>query len=174
MAEYLARLTIDPIKKHNESLANYSHNVAHELKTPLSVMKSDMEIMELKHPSISLHSLSEEVDNMQHIVDGLLMLAHPEKDASEEKIEVESLIENIIKKYGETGEIAFSKDAYKKQFVPKILFERLCTNLIENAKRHGTGNIKIHLVHNQLSIENTVEKNITQKEIEKLTEIFYQ
>jgi signal transduction histidine kinase len=35
------------MKQANKKLKDYNHNVAHELKTPLAVMKSNLELLEM-------------------------------------------------------------------------------------------------------------------------------
>jgi signal transduction histidine kinase len=43
----LANKTTNNIKLANKKLREYNYNVAHELKTPLSVIKSDLELLEI-------------------------------------------------------------------------------------------------------------------------------
>jgi signal transduction histidine kinase len=47
LSYFLARKTLKPITETNKKLKEYNHNLAHELKTPLSVIKSDLELLEL-------------------------------------------------------------------------------------------------------------------------------
>jgi len=44
---FLAKFTIKPIEENNKKLKEYNHNLAHELKTPLAVIKSDLELLEM-------------------------------------------------------------------------------------------------------------------------------
>jgi signal transduction histidine kinase len=43
----LAKITIKPIEENNKKLKEYNHNLAHEIKTPLAVVKSNLELLEL-------------------------------------------------------------------------------------------------------------------------------
>ncbi len=66
------------LKKTFDDLAHFSQNVSHELKTPLTVMKSGIEInMTGDRPAADyrelLVSLLEEVDQMTRIIDDLLL-----------------------------------------------------------------------------------------------------
>jgi two-component system, OmpR family, sensor histidine kinase CiaH len=55
LARYLARITIEPIREQSRELEAYSHNVAHELRTPLSVMRSNLELIGLKLGKFNTH-----------------------------------------------------------------------------------------------------------------------
>jgi signal transduction histidine kinase len=44
---FLAKITIKPIKEANELLKSYNHNLAHEVKTPMAVIKSNLELLEM-------------------------------------------------------------------------------------------------------------------------------
>ncbi len=66
------------LKKAFDVLASFSQNVSHELKTPLTVMKSGIEITMREKRSAAeyrelLVSLLEEVDQMTRIIDDLLL-----------------------------------------------------------------------------------------------------
>lgn len=85
---------------------SYSHNVAHELRTPLAVLRGDLEILSLKHPEQNNESLVEEIENMQNIIDGLLFLADPEKKGNGKTGEITKVIQNVLGRF-EKNEISF-------------------------------------------------------------------
>jgi signal transduction histidine kinase len=43
----VASYTLRPIKESNQRLKEYNHHVAHELKTPLAVLKSNLELAQI-------------------------------------------------------------------------------------------------------------------------------
>lgn len=173
---HLARMVISPIREHNTSLSSYSHNVAHELKTPLAVMRSNMELLKLSQSEKLIDSTNEEIISMERIIDTLLLIANPKKNFStSEKIDINQFTKNILENYP-------SKDI---QFIPekkKILIEwnaelykRIIMNLIENALKYKShGNITISLKGKGIRIENPVEKELDEGILKKLTEAFYQ
>lgn len=78
----LARRTLRPIEEAMESQARFSSDAAHELRTPLSVMQSEIEIaLRDKKASKStqketLESNLDEVHRLRALTDRLLMLAN--------------------------------------------------------------------------------------------------
>jgi signal transduction histidine kinase len=49
IALWIAKKTIEPIRKSEEYARSYNHHIAHELKTPLAIIRSDLELA-LKSP----------------------------------------------------------------------------------------------------------------------------
>lgn len=84
-AYLLARRTLQPIEQAMESQARFSSDAAHELRTPLSVMQSEIEVtLRGKQPSKTslqqvLRSNLEEINRLQALTSRLLLLAHTEK-----------------------------------------------------------------------------------------------
>ncbi len=169
----LAKVTIQPIKEHNEYLMTYSHNVAHELRTPLAVMRSDLEILSLKHPEQNNESLVEEIENMQNIIDGLLFLADPDKKGDWKTGEITKVVQNVLGRF-EKNEISFQNSLSQERQVNIHLFERLMVNLLENAIKYGNWNIVLSLSDTKIVISNSVEKNLKERDLKHLTEAFYQ
>lgn len=172
----LAQMVIEPIREHNASLASYSHNVAHELKTPLAVMRSNMELLKLSKSEKLIDSTNEEVISMERIIDTLLLMANPRKHFNtSEKIDINTVTEDIVSSY-ENNEIHFSREKKKNviEWNPE-LYKRVVMNLIENALKYKSGWIvDIMLISNTLVVSNTVEQEMDKETVQKLTEAFYQ
>lgn len=77
MANHLAKITIQPIREHNKELESYSHNVAHELRTPLAVIRQNLELLRIKPTEKLITSTDEEILGMEKIIETLLFLAKP-------------------------------------------------------------------------------------------------
>lgn len=172
----LARMVIEPIREHNASLASYSHNVAHELKTPLAVMRSNMELLKLSKSEKLIDSTNEEVVSMERIIDTLLLMANPKKHFNtSEKIDINIATEDIISSY-ENEEIHFSQEKKKNiiEWNPE-LYKRVIMNLIENALKYKSEwIINVTLKSGILTVSNTVDCEMDKEIVQKLTEAFYQ
>jgi len=177
LARYLAHITITPIREHNKDLESYSHNVAHELRTPLSVMRSNIELMRLKNDEKFLDSTDDEITNMEHIIESLLFLAKPWMTKEEmKKLDIVKLSKECLEKYEERkSDIQFKIDETPLIYGEQELYKRMLSNLIENALKYKSEwKVEVLIGKGFLEIKNSIEENIPKEQIEKLTKSFYQ
>jgi len=169
---YLAKITIWPIEKNNKKLKEYNHNLAHELKTPLAVIKSDLELLEIwKRFDLNIiKSSRNEIISMQNIIDSLLFLAENNKLKYKKNLS----FSKVLKKYLDNDiELIVKNDFVIK--TDEDLIHRLLQNVIENAKKYKKRWTKILIVLDDgFSISNTVKNNIKQKDLNKIFDTFYQ
>lgn len=174
MANHLAKITIAPIREHNKELEAYSHNVAHELRTPLAVMKQNLELLRLKPSEKLLNSTDEEIAGMERIIDTLLFLAKPgNSELKKETINISEELKNLVSSLEEVA-LTLPKKAIKLP-THSELFRRIITNLIDNAMKYKSSDkVTIELSERSIIVTNTVEKNLSEEEISRLTRAFYQ
>jgi signal transduction histidine kinase len=137
LARYLARITIEPIREQSRELEAYSHNVAHELRTPLSVMRSNLELLRIKPEERFIDSTDEEITGMERIIESLLFLAKPDTGSIETEIDITQKTTDIIAKYTPEHPIKYKsekKHIYKSG--NEELYSRILCNLIENAIKY--------------------------------------
>jgi two-component system, OmpR family, sensor histidine kinase CiaH len=137
LARYLARITIEPIREQSRELEAYSHNVAHELRTPLSVMRSNLELLRLKPEERFIRSTDEEITGMERIIESLLFLAKPDTGSTETEIDITKKTTDIIAKYTPENPIKYK---IEKKHIYKCgseeLYSRILCNVIENAIKY--------------------------------------
>lgn len=170
-----AQMSFSPIKKQNKSLEAFSRNVAHELRTPLSVLSSNLELIELTHDPKLIISSKEEILSMERIIETLLFVSNPKKEQLQiTEISIRSILKHMQSLYGTDHiDIHFREDMMISSNYE--LFSRVCTNLIENALKYSTDKkISIRKVPGGIAFENKVEATIPKEEVEKLTSLFYQ
>lgn len=166
---FLTSLYVKPIKESNEKLKNYNHNLAHEVKTPMAVIKNNLELLDLEYDKELVKSSMEEIDNMKNITDSLLFLSENSSNLDTEKISIYELFKNYLDKI----ELNLKSD-----FVfdwNKILFDRLIFNIIQNAEKYWFEweKIKVFIDKDNFRVENQINENISITDTSKLFEAFY-
>lgn len=167
---FLAKATIKPIEENNKKLKEYNHNLAHEIKTPIAVISSNLELLEMWYDKDLIKSSKEELKLMQNITDDLLFLSENSSLKNKEKVS----FSNLLQKYKDDDLIFKIKNDFTIYW-NKTLIDRLLKNLIENARKYWTKNekISIFLDTNSFSIKNKVDNIIPKNKLNKLFDTFY-
>ncbi|MGZ3862767.1 MAG: sensor histidine kinase [Bacteroidia bacterium] len=177
--EALAKMT-DKIYNDFIHQKEFTENAAHEMQTPLAVMKAKLDLL-IQSP----HLTEEEMNQLQAIVasvsklgslnKALLLLAKIEnnqfKDVKE--IRIQQAIEKTLHNYEDQME---AKNISLTKYFPSDLIvnmnsalcDILVSNLIQNAIRHNItgGNVEIRLTKKALSISNSGDPlNIKPEEL---------
>lgn len=175
---------LQKISKSYESQKRFSQNAAHELKTPLSSMLTNIEVIELDEKSATIEEyketfsvLKQNVERMSTLVADLLTLnaSADETDICEFssrsffKCILEDYHDDIKKKHIKisiNGDISFKGN--------KFLLERAFSNVIQNAVRYNkeNGKIIIKCSDNEIIISDT-GVGIPKDEIDNIFEPFY-
>ena len=135
------------------SQRQFIEDLAHELKTPLAILKGEIEvtlkkIRSTQEYSAVLKSSLEEVDRMSNIIDNLLMLARFENNAMEldmEKLDIGLLAEKSVEDItilARAKDITVSFSAAKSIFIKgdERALKRLFLNLLDNAVKYTNKN----------------------------------
>lgn len=167
---FLAKITIKPIKEANELLKSYNHNLAHEVKTPMAVIKSNLELLEMWYDKDLVLSSHEELENMKNITDNLLFLSENRELTDIENINFLELFE----KYDKTDLSIIKK---KDFFVSwnRVLLDSLVRNLLDNARKYKLEDTKIDIIidKNTIIFSNKTSEKIQEKNTSKLFDAFY-
>ncbi|MCL4558168.1 MAG: ATP-binding protein [Deltaproteobacteria bacterium] len=134
------------LQKAFDSLANFSQNVSHELKTPLTVMKSGIEITMREKKSAAeyrelLVSLLEEVDQMTRTIDDLLLTSLSDTASIRASFASVDLSGLILQTIDFLGILVTDKDVVLEHHVHggiivpgnERLLKRALSNIIDNA-----------------------------------------
>lgn len=165
-----------------ESQKRFSTNVAHELKTPLTIIQTNIEVLEMDD-----NPTNEEYQNVLNITkDSILRLSTLVEDLftlNEKKVHnlvnsnIKDMTNNIIEEYQTQisdknlnvsiiGELVLEVD--------ENLFRRVLTNLISNAIRYNkdNGSIDIELSNDKIIVKDT-GIGINEENISKICDPFY-
>ena len=138
------------LKDSFQRINQFSIDVSHELKTPLTILKGETELALRKDRTNeeykkSLESNLEEIDRMSHIIDDLLLLSKAEtKDIrlNVDKVDLRDLLADVclnMKIFGENkGVEIIAKELEDIRIIgDELKLRRMITNIVENGIKYG-------------------------------------
>ena len=126
------------ILKHLNQRSEMLSGISHDLRTPLTRIKLQMEI--IKDENIK-KKLSDDIDEMEKMLNEYLQFSKSTFTEKSEKFEIVELITLLVKKYN-LKNISFEKSEKAIFNGRKNLIQRCLSNLIDNALKFGN-NVKI-------------------------------
>lgn len=183
---------IQRIKTSIEYMNQFSISAAHELKTPLTILRGEIEIALKSEKSPSeyidiLKSNYEETLRLIKIVDNLFFISKSENNLiqlNEREVNISEFLNGIIKN---AKVLAFEKNIEFKleidddftAFFDIDLIKQAVTNLIDNAIKYGSDGFPIVVSSRKIdenkfiiAVKNWCD-DISQKDIEKIFDRFY-
>lgn len=142
---FLARRTLRPIEEAHEAQTRFVSDASHELKTPLAVMKMELEVA-LRDAHLSeqeareiIESSLEEVNKLSTLSNTLLQLSQFDHTTLEiAPVSLSDTIRYIIKKYDKTGKrITLSAPKSLVLTANQTSIEELLTILVDNALKYS-------------------------------------
>lgn len=137
----------EQLKEMNDELDSFSYTVSHDLRTPLSVMKLNCQMLQrsLKEDEIKsdrLKSVIQEIDKMTEMMQDLLALSKAKK--SEIKLSIietapiiEKIIHDVLLYYKSTNTEVIVKDV-NNVFGDKTMVYDVLLNIIGNAVKYSS------------------------------------
>ena len=166
IAFILGKIFLAPMKQTIQKLEDFITDATHEMNTPISIIMSNIEILEMKGiENKELNRIKTASKRLSKIFDDLkfVRLNHNTKKEIQNINLKEFLLDRI--KYFEIEAKLNLKDVFIK--IDKEDLTRLIDNLLSNAKKYSNEFIEIDLNNEYLSIKNDGEikniKNITKK-----------
>lgn len=169
---WLTRQSVQPIeisfqrlKQVNQQLKQFTADASHELRSPLTVIKTSIQVMmthpERIHPADveKLEAIANATGQMTRLVEDLLFLARTDTTTITPGLEwgiipIDELLEDLfdlLSPQAEAKKVILKLDLAEGLFVKgdPIQLKRLFSNLIENALQYtpSGGNVTVSLVH---------------------------
>jgi heavy metal sensor kinase len=165
---------IKRIKKSIDYMNQFSIAASHELKTPLTILRGEVEVA-LRHPKTPeqyreiLQSNNEEILRLINIVDRLFLVSRFDNKlikANLKRVDLKDLLERIVDNLGylssdKNNRLIMEADTDIQVEADPDLIRQVMTNLIENAIKYGYENEPIYI--NARKSGNNVKVSVINK-----------
>lgn len=132
------------IRRHVQSRTEMLAGISHDLRTPLTRMKLELELATMD--AVTRKALSDDIDEMGAMIDEYLDFARGDAGEIAIAVDVNWLLEDLAKDYARSGRAVryLANEAVELTLRPQAL-RRALTNLIDNALRYGGGQAELVL-----------------------------
>lgn len=150
---------LERIETSYRDLSEFSARVAHELKTPLTLLRLQLEDAA---PSIEpelAESLQDELRRMESYVDQCLLVARAERgqiEATLEPTDLRQLLDDLLEPYAllareQSRQLRLSAPERCPAQIAPWTIRQILHNLLANALKHGEGDIEVSLIQDPQS-----------------------
>jgi len=166
---------LNHIEIYNKKLQDYNHYLAHELKTPISVVTSNLEVLQYWYDEEKIKNSKAELKNMTKIINWLLKFSETIQITNKTDINLENFINKNLYFLESSENIHITNNEFNYSiFTDEVLFSRVIKNLIENAIKYSIDKqVFITISDWILKIENNIYASLEQEEINKLCQKNY-
>ena len=183
IAYLLSEKALAPIIKSYQKQSRFIANASHELKTPLTIISANSEIIEIENgESESTQAIFKQVNKLNKMVNSLTLLSKIEKFKKKKETDsfnLSKLLNDAIKDYN----FALDKYTLKLNIEEDIeyygvdgLIAQMFSILLENAAKYSLSTIDISLMRNNKKIEIIFKNDVAEIEqgnLKKYFERFY-
>gem|GEM_PF-1104185 len=170
---------LEPIKKNKENLENVLNVISHDLRTPITIIKTNFYLMKAKNfqnIENNINQIEKNLNYIQNILTNIEALKSVDKKEIEE-ININHLVKDVLAKFENKIQekklkIVFSEKDQININANYVDMEVCFSNLIENAIKYNkkNGTIEVEFDKSIVKIKNT-GKSINKPE--KIFEKFY-
>lgn len=154
LAFVFSRILLRPVEEAYYKQRQFITDASHELKTPLTIIKANMDVLELTQEKNKwIESTQHQSDRMAVMVNDLLFLAkmdETEKHLNWQKLDVRVILEEVLSDYqpmlDERFKLELDVETVEVKTDPDLI-KRLFNVLVENTLRYGIvhGTVRIEL-----------------------------
>lgn len=145
----------DAVQDRIEREARFASDVSHELRSPITALTAAVEVLDARRDEIpertqqALDVVVDQVRRFDSMVIDLLELSRLDAGAADLNIEDVDLVDLTRRVAARVGEpdvpIVAARGTPTEVAIDKVRFERILGNLLENARNHGGGALRIEL-----------------------------
>lgn len=160
---FTSKSAVAPIVEAYEKQKKFITNASHELKTPLSVIRTNNEVMEMdfgQNPYIK--STEHQIVKLTELVNALVSLSKLDEDfkLNTQKMDLEKIVKDVVSDYEIVSDV--KKHPFDLKLdkiiepIDETLFRQLVAILLDNAMKYAADESSIRIVLNKniLSFEN--------------------
>ena len=183
-----SRKAIEPTIRNMEQQKQFITNASHELKTPLTVISANMDLLQMEHPDSQwVRSTQKQTAQLRHLVDELVYLSRMEEENAPlvmEALPVSPLLRDTAEPF-----VAMAEYQGKTMTVEsddglilrgdRASVQRLLSVLLENAVKYTPEEGSINVCarsegrHVVLTVSNEVSRPLTEEQCRQLFDRFY-
>lgn len=183
-----SRRAIEPTLRNMEQQKQFITNASHELKTPLTVISTNMELLQMEQPdSPWVQSTQRQTAQMRHLVDELVYLSRMEEEnapLNPETLSVEPLLREAAEPFAAMAEyqgktLTLEAEAGLTVRGDRASLQRLLSTLLDNAVKYAAegGAIDVRARGEGRSViltaANDVAEPLTEEQCRQLFDRFY-
>jgi two-component system osmolarity sensor histidine kinase EnvZ len=132
------------IRRQVQSRTEMLAGISHDLRTPLTRMKLELEMASMDTQTRT--ALSEDIEDMRRMIDEYLDFARGDAGEVAEPVDVNVLLADIVQDYARTGDaVRYTPAAPLSLMLRPQAIRRALMNLIDNALRYGGGVAEVTL-----------------------------
>ncbi|HZN27186.1 MAG TPA: ATP-binding protein [Burkholderiales bacterium] len=133
------------LKRLDDERALLLAGVSHDLRTPLSRIRLAMEMMDDKGDHELRNGVVQDIEDIDGAIGQFLDFARlRDAEAAVPNTDLNALARNVVGRYARASRsVRFEPGTMRPLPLRPLAVQRLLTNLIDNALRHGTGEIEV-------------------------------
>lgn len=140
-----SRLRRQELQQERDRLDEFANIVSHDLRNPLNVASSRLELAQKECDSEHLDDVSKSLDRMDELIADLLALAQDGKAAQDiEPVDLETAV-HLCWATVETGEATCETSVDRTILADESRLRQLLENLVRNAIEHGGENVTVRV-----------------------------
>ena len=179
---------VQPTLRNMEQQKRFITDASHELKTPLTVISTNMELLQMEQPGNPwVQSTQKQTASLRHLVDELVYLSRMEEEnptLQMEPLRVASLVRDAAEpfqamaEYNGTELLIDADDSLWVNADPASM-QRLLSTLLDNAAKYAQPDSPIRVSvsasgkHARISVSNAVAEPLTPEQCRHLFDRFY-
>lgn len=141
-------------------------DASHELRTPLAILRTELELAlrqgrTIEELQAAIESAAEETDRLTQLAEDLLVLARSDQGGlpvSKEDVSVDELLDRARDRYARRAQqngraLRVEPDGGGRVRADRLRVDQALVNLLENALRHGAGDVVLFAKHADGAVE---------------------